>query len=51
MVYTECRIRNYRIFGLVIQIKTPTDRPLFSERYGHKRPILKIFGYRVFVLK
>ena len=33
----------------VVQIKMPWNRPLFSERYGYRRPKLCLFGFRLFV--
>lgn len=40
-----------RIGSYLITLKTPTSKPLFSERSGNKKPILKGLGYRLFVEK
>lgn len=37
--------------GPGLQLKGPRHRPLFSERYGHRKPILNLCGYRLFYLK
>ena len=29
-------------------LKTPNSEPLFSERMGYVKPIIKAFGYRLF---
>lgn len=34
-----------------IVIKTPRSQKLFSERYGYAKPILSLFGFRVFIRK
>ena len=39
-----------RIFGYGLSIKAPWWPPLFSERNGFKRPLLKIGGWRLFPL-
>jgi hypothetical protein len=30
------------------QIIPPWCRPLFSERYGYRKPVLRAFGWRLF---
>lgn len=32
-------------------VKFPWDRPLFSERYGHKKPSVSFLGVRLFRLQ
>lgn len=39
-----------RFFGLGFLVKYPSSPPLFSERYGYRKPLLSIFGFRVFYL-
>jgi hypothetical protein len=41
----------YVLFVLVfyIQLKTPLSLKLFSERYGHDKPLIDVAGHRLFV--
>ena len=38
------------ISGIGFQIKTPKYEPLFSERTGKVKPLLKFAGFRLFLL-
>ena len=38
-----------RVFGALIIVKGPAMKPLFSERCGVRRPLLRAFGWRLFV--
>lgn len=38
-------------WGWGLMLKSPKALPLFSERYGYKKPFLSFRGYRVFVLR
>ena len=49
--YKSDGIINVFFLGLVLQIKGPKNTALFSERYGYKNPLIKAFGFRVFLLK
>ena len=39
-----------RAGGSGFQVFAPWKVPLFSERYGHRVPILRAFGWRLFAL-
>jgi len=49
--YAESGIINVFFLGLVFQVKGPKNKALFSERYGYEKPIIKVFGFRVFIQK
>lgn len=36
--------------GIGFQIRTPKYKPLFSERTGIKKPVLKVGDFRLFLL-
>jgi len=38
------------IRGAGFTIKFPWDKPLFSERHGHRKPRFVLFGFRVIKL-
>jgi hypothetical protein len=40
----------FRIFGIGLVLKSPRNKPLFSERYGYRKPIIRIAGWRVLLL-
>jgi hypothetical protein len=44
-------IYNLHIFGWCVQLKTPSNKPIFSERNGLKKSILSIKGFRLFAFK
>ncbi len=49
-----CLSRNvfwFRAFGYGLMIRSPWNRPLFSERYGYAFPTARILGWRLFILK
>lgn len=39
------------VFDYRVAIKTPNSQPLFSERYGYRKPVFSAFGFRVFFEK
>ncbi len=41
----------FRVFGYGLSMKPPEQEPLFSERNGYIVPVLRLGGWRVFVLK
>lgn len=49
--YWRGRLAFFRICGYGLSILPPEQRPLFSERHGYRKPLLKIGGWRVFPLK
>ena len=32
-------------------LECPWNRPLFSERMGYRRPVFRLFGFRIFHLE
>lgn len=40
-----------RVFGYGLSLKAPWDKPLFSERNGYTKVIVKFKGWRVFWLR
>lgn len=41
----------FRIMGFGLMLKGPRAEPLFSERYGYMRAVIRARGWRLFVLK
>jgi hypothetical protein len=39
------------LWGFVVTLKTPRAPRYFSERYGHWKPKIAVFGFRLFVDK
>jgi hypothetical protein len=39
-----------RVVGYGINWKSPHEPALFSERYGHRSPFLRLWGWRIFFL-
>lgn len=37
-----------RVFRALVQVKAPSYPMVFSERYGHKKPVLRVAGWRLF---
>lgn len=40
-----------RVCNYGLQLLGPATEPLFSERYGYKRPLFRARGWRLFILK
>lgn len=38
-----------RLWRLIIQLKGPKYFPMFSERYGYSKPIIRFRGWRLFI--
>lgn len=43
------KVGHLQLGPLDIWWKTPSIRPLFSERYGYDKPIIRVWGYRIWL--
>lgn len=43
----EWGVWSIRVCNHVVQLKAPHNRPLFSERYGYKKTLLTVRGWRL----
>ena len=51
-MYANCRDGVFwlRLGSLGFSVNAPWRAPMFSERYGHRKPIAQLLGWRVFRL-
>jgi hypothetical protein len=49
-LWTSRHCVSMRVFRLGLQIKGPASPPLFSERHGMRRTLLRIFGWRLMLV-